>query len=784
MAKFTFLQSSFSSGELSPFLNGRADLQNYFQGLDEMTNFIPLKQGGAQIRPGTNNILNMGDVTANDKGYALIPFVISPSESYLVVINRRTSDAALSITVLNPNGVSQTMSYTYTNIWNKYGTTSSSGIELEGIGERFGFQYAQQGDLLILVDTSGLRSPIVIFREPATAFAGASIFGFEHLTNPTALKSGTSYNLIGPNTARALRFPFQDPNINENVTFTPSATSGSVNITAKNAGGSATPFFTGEWIGQLIQITHASQTGIAIVTAVTSTSVLVATTLINFGATTASDNWRISAWGPQTGYPRSVTFFEGRLIFGGNNKFPDTIWASEVGDVFHFMQDRLIQDAASDASGLGYFGAVKDTDPFTFTIAQKDSSAITWLMGAEQLHVGTMSGEFAMTGGSDAILGVNAVFVKNISNHGGCPVQPIRLAGSTIFVSKDRKTIREIPANYSDYGYSIDLSILSDGIQTKQYQFTSPGVGGESSFPNGYGVCQLAWQENTSTIYIALRDYEEGTTDHSFFLPPISIIGLTYEKTSKLLAWWKYRSYAATSEANTTASAIYCLTVIPKASLSSRITRQIDDTLYLISGRDQTKVTLERSLPLYRGIKQSLSSSDDRDVLSIPTVMDACRYFYNLTPFTSVTFADYANLHVGVVANGNYIGIKQANGSGVINLGAAYNSAVIGFPYRAEIKTMPVEAGGTLGPSQGSERRIHEAIIRLHKSRGGSYQANSNNKYALIPSSLTSNTTLFTGERKVPINASTDDTQVSIIQNEPYPITVLWLALKGVTYDG
>ncbi len=56
MAKTRFIQSSFTSGVLSPLLKGRTDLEQYYQGLEVGSNWILLPQGGIRRRPGTQFI--------------------------------------------------------------------------------------------------------------------------------------------------------------------------------------------------------------------------------------------------------------------------------------------------------------------------------------------------------------------------------------------------------------------------------------------------------------------------------------------------------------------------------------------------------------------------------------------------------------------------------------------------------------------------------------------------------------------------------------------------------
>jgi len=56
MAKSRFIQNNFVSGELSPLLRGRTDLQQYYQGCQTADNVVIVPQGGLRRRPGTEFI--------------------------------------------------------------------------------------------------------------------------------------------------------------------------------------------------------------------------------------------------------------------------------------------------------------------------------------------------------------------------------------------------------------------------------------------------------------------------------------------------------------------------------------------------------------------------------------------------------------------------------------------------------------------------------------------------------------------------------------------------------
>lgn len=78
MAIKKFIQTSINAGELAEDMAGRTDFQKYFNGLSQMVNIIPLKQGGGAKRPGL-------EFVAEAKGKAkLIPFEFSVADTVMI----------------------------------------------------------------------------------------------------------------------------------------------------------------------------------------------------------------------------------------------------------------------------------------------------------------------------------------------------------------------------------------------------------------------------------------------------------------------------------------------------------------------------------------------------------------------------------------------------------------------------------------------------------------------------------------------------------------------------
>ena len=83
MAKITPLKTSFNSGELSPRLAGRVDLDKYANGCSVMQNFVPLIQGPIERRPGTRFVATAKNQFENDRTY-LAKFEYNYQQSFIL----------------------------------------------------------------------------------------------------------------------------------------------------------------------------------------------------------------------------------------------------------------------------------------------------------------------------------------------------------------------------------------------------------------------------------------------------------------------------------------------------------------------------------------------------------------------------------------------------------------------------------------------------------------------------------------------------------------------------
>lgn len=79
---FTPPYNSFTTGQVSPHLEGRTDYPKYNSGCRVLENFIIQAQGPVTKRPGTEYLDKGADT--NDTVMRIIPFVYSTDDSYVL----------------------------------------------------------------------------------------------------------------------------------------------------------------------------------------------------------------------------------------------------------------------------------------------------------------------------------------------------------------------------------------------------------------------------------------------------------------------------------------------------------------------------------------------------------------------------------------------------------------------------------------------------------------------------------------------------------------------------
>jgi hypothetical protein len=391
MARFTSIQTNFSTGELDPLLRARVDLQAYSNALEEATNVLVQPQGGIRRRPGSKYILDLPNAGANSvaNGVRLVPFEFSTSDSYMLCFTHNRM-YVFKNTVQQLDINAGTIDYLDTS---SYGLTGARLANLT---------WTQSADTLILCHQD--INPVKIVRGANDSAWTASTLTFDSIPK-------YAFTLSASNPAG---------------TLTPSAVSGKVTLTASTG----TPFSAAS-VGQYI---NASPQGRAKIVQYTSATVVQAIVEFPFFNTSAiaNNDWELetgyeAVWSSGKGWPRSVTFHEGRLYFGGSKSRPSTVWGSKAGLFFDFEPTEGLDDDAVEAT--------LDTNTF---------NAIVDITSGRDLQVFTTGGEFYVPQeGLDPITPTN-FFVKATTRNGakeGARVQ--QLESGTLFLQRQGKSLNE-----------------------------------------------------------------------------------------------------------------------------------------------------------------------------------------------------------------------------------------------------------------------------------------------------------------------------------------------------
>lgn len=390
MARFVSIQTNFSTGELDPLLRARVDLTAYQNALEEATNVVCQPQGGIRRRPGTKYISSLPNTSTESAGNGtrLVEFEFSTSDSYMLCFTHNRMHVFKNKTLITAiNGGA-----------NAYLDTSGVGLT----GARLAnIVWTQSADTLIVVHPD--INPIKIVRGGTDATWTATAITFDSIP----------------------KYAFTAAFSNPAATLTPSAVSGKVTLTA-----SASVFTAGS-VGQYVNATPQGRAKIVKYNSGTSVDAITEFPFFNTSAI-ASGSWEYESgyedvWSSSKGWPRSVTFHEGRLYFGGSKSRPSTIWGSKVGLFFDFDPTEGLDDDAVEAT--------LDTNTF---------NAIVDIISGRDLQVFTTGGEFYVPqNGLDPITPTN-FFVKTASRNGikeGVRVQ--QLESGTLFVQRQGKSLNE-----------------------------------------------------------------------------------------------------------------------------------------------------------------------------------------------------------------------------------------------------------------------------------------------------------------------------------------------------
>lgn len=247
-------------------------------------------------------------------------------------------------------------------------------------------------------------------------------------------------------------------------------------------------------VGSLWRLKHGTTWGYVKITAVTNAVTATADVKTTLGGTGASVAIREGAWSGVNGYPRTIAFAEGRMIYFGSPEHPDTFWGSKVGKPLVMTPGTLADD------------------PFVFKISG-NAKLIRWAVEGNSTMIGTVKGEVTLKGGTDTPL--SALTPPKVSletTHGSAPIQALRIDKAALFVQKSLRRIRELI-----YQADSDSFVSPDLCEKAEHLFRDADI-----------VSWTYTQEPVPIIWVALSD---GV-----------LLGCTYNRYANTVGWHQHNT--------------------------------------------------------------------------------------------------------------------------------------------------------------------------------------------------------------------------------------------------
>ena len=511
------------------------------------------------------------------------------------------------------------------------------------------------------------------------------------------------------------------------------------------------------------------------------------------------DDGSTAAWSGSKGYPRTVSFYEQRLVFGGSTAYPQTIWASQSSIYTDFN-----------------IGSAAAADAFIYVIAANKVNAIRWLAPARDLVVGTTGGEFRVGKPAGEPLKPDNVNITQQTTYGGYTTEAIQIGNAILFVQKQRKKIREFSYQFKDDEYAApDMCILAEHI-------------------TGTGITDIAYAQEPESVYWAVRD--DGV-----------LLGMTYKREEDVIAWHRHILGGYISHSVNTSTSLQTSTadslnngnvtisshgyvtgdaVVYDSNGNTDIAGLVNGNTYYVFVKDANTIEFARTykqaidrtinqIGAGSGIHIFKNHAKVQSIATIPTDSttqiwtiikrtvngSVVQYIEYLDPTlnTDSTLNGLINGASGTLTNldhlegesvqilvGDAVYPNQTivDGSLTITLPSTsgYQNVEIGLGYISKIVTLKIEKPTEAGTSQNRPKRFNEIAVRLDKSVGVTINGDQI-PFRTSSSAMGQNIEEFTGDKRV-TNAGWDrNGQITIEQTQPLPMTVLGITGTLVSSD-
>ena len=362
-----------------------------------------------------------------------------------------------------------------------------------------------------------------------------------------------------------------------------------------------------------LTITDQFNRGVVRIAGVDSSTVAVATVLTDLEDTSATSRWREGYWSDYRGWPQTVTVHQQRLIFGGSESFPQTIWfgKTDPDDYTNFTEGTLATSS--------------------FTIALAGENPIEWLLSQDYLFIGTAGscGKYGEQG--QAVTPTSPIYQEQ-TRHGSASIRAVLAGDTVLYIERGARKARE-------FSYSLQF----DKYQSPDLNVLSPDI-------TDSGIKDIAFQLRPNPVlWCVLNDGEIAT--------------LTYQRDQSVYAWTK------------------------------QITDGDFESITVVSGdgEDEVWVTVERTIDSnpVRYVEQFQPvdwGSDPNDAWFVDSGLS-----YNDTEANSFSGLDHligedVSIYADLLIDANEV--VDANGE--ITIDNLATRVLAGMPYTSKLETLPL----------------------------------------------------------------------------------------------
>lgn len=747
---------SFAGGEIAPALYARIDTAKYQTALKRCRNFLVMKYGGVQRRPGT---LLVGTVAGKTGTARVISFRFSTDQAYVLEFTnlkmRVIKDGAyvLSATAKTITGISQASqgvvtavahgfsngdevylaaiagmtqlngrtvyvsdvatdtfkmkdvngAYISTSAMSAY-TSGGTATELYEIAtpyaeaDLFDIRYEQSADVMYLAHPS--YEPQKLARADHNSWSISAVSFVTSLTAPTGLSavetgggSGVSYDYY----VTALDTVTGDESVVSSVANIPSAR-------LYNDGGGDTNKNTLSWsaVAGADRYRVYKESG-GVLGFIGSTDGLG---LVDDGIEQDATDTPPQARNPfdaTDDYPSAVTFFEQRLCWGGTNNKPNGFFSSRSGS---FENMNVSYPTRAD-------------DAITAGLVAREVNVVQHLVPLEDLLAFTSAAVFRINGGGQSDFISPSSFISRVQAYRGASnVRPAVIDSVVLYWQARGAQLRTLGFQFDTDGYrGSDLTIFAPHL-----------------FKGRTIVDQAYTQHPLSTLWAVGDDG--------------ALYALTWELEQDVWGWAKC----------TTDGTVKSVACIPQDG---------EDVLYMVVERTVGSVA--------RRYVERLGTALWEDIADAVYVDSGVAY----SGSAATTFSGLEHLEgetVVAVADGAAQSGLVVSG-GVVTLSSSATDVVIGLPFTSVIETLPPGFSSPGGSLQGVKKSHNQLTLRVEKTRGLSYGVSEDDLYDVKDRTddddLDSPPALLTGdiELTLPVNWTTNPTFV-VVQSNPLPATI------------